>query len=298
MEENKKDTLILFVDDDESIRMALSAMAESLKYNYLVASDSFEAIEVLKTTPVDLVLSDVVMPGMDGLELLDYIKKHHKNTDVIISTGFSEKATYAEVINAGAIDFIKKPVDRAELEAKLARAVRERKLVRELERLSMHDSLTSLLNRRSFDERFPYEVERAHRQNYSVILAVIDVDNFKDYNDKFGHPAGDEVLIGLGKIMADCTREKVDMCFRLGGDEFGVLLPQASFDQGVEIAQRILSNFVEKRFGQTTLSIGLVACKRDKSLSLEDDERRMKEQADQAMYEAKNGGKNCIITRT
>ena len=129
MEENKKDTLILFVDDDESIRMALSAMAESLKYNYLVASDSFEAIEVLKSTPVDLVLSDVVMPGMDGLELLDYIKKHHKNTDVIISTGFSEKATYAEVINAGAIDFIKKPVDRAELEAKLARAVRERKLV-------------------------------------------------------------------------------------------------------------------------------------------------------------------------
>lgn len=297
MENNKKDTLILFVDDDESIRMALSAMAESLNYNYLIAGDSFEAIEVLKTTSVDLVLSDVVMPGMDGLELLDYIKKHHKNTDVIISTGFSEKATYAEVINAGAIDFIKKPVDRAELEAKLARAVRERKLVRELERLSMHDSLTSLLNRRSFDERFPYEVERASRQNYSVILAVIDVDNFKDYNDKFGHPAGDEVLIGLGKIMAECTREKVDMCFRLGGDEFGVLLPQASFDQGVEIAQRILSSFVEKRFGETTLSIGLVACKRDKKLSLEVDERRMKEQADQAMYDAKNGGKNCIITR-
>jgi two-component system cell cycle response regulator len=297
MENNKKDTLILFVDDDESIRMALSAMAESLNYNYLIAGDSFEAIEVLKTTSVDLVLSDVVMPGMDGLELLDYIKKHHKNTDVIISTGFSEKATYAEVINAGAIDFIKKPVDRAELEAKLARAVRERKLVRELERLSMHDSLTSLLNRRSFDERFPYEVERASRQNYSVILAVIDVDNFKDYNDKFGHPAGDEVLIGLGKIMAECTREKVDMCFRLGGDEFGVLLPQASFDQGVEIAQRILSSFVEKRFGETTLSIGLVACKRDKKLSLEVDERRMKEQADQAMYDAKNGGKNRIITR-
>ena len=297
MENNKKDTLILFVDDDESIRMALSAMAESLNYNYLIAGDSFEAIEVLKTTSVDLVLSDVVMPGMDGLELLDYIKKHHKNTDVIISTGFSEKATYAEVINAGAIDFIKKPVDRAELEAKLARAVRERKLVRELERLSMHDSLTSLLNRRSFDERFPYEVERASRQNYSVILAVIDVDNFKDYNDKFGHPAGDEVLIGLGKIMAECTREKVDMCFRLGGDEFGVLLPQASFDQGVEIAQRILSSFVEKRFGETTLSIGLVSCKRDKKLPLEVDEKRMKEQADQAMYDAKKGGKNCIITR-
>ena len=297
MEDNKKNTVILIVDDEESIRIALRAMARSLGYHCLVADGSYEAIEVLKSTPVDLVLSDVVMPGMDGLELLDHIKNHHKNTDVIISTGFSEKASYAEVIKAGAIDFIKKPVDLAELEAKLARVVRERKLVRELERLSMHDALTSLLNRRSFDERFPYESERAHRQNYSLILAFLDVDNFKDYNDQYGHQAGDEVLIGLGKIMAECTREKVDLCFRLGGDEFAVLLPQASSVQGMEIAQRVLSSFDEKKFGETTLSIGLVACTRDKNLSRAEDVRRMKERADQAMYDAKDRGKNCIVTR-
>ncbi len=297
MENNNKNTVILFVDDEESVRVALGAMAESLDYQYLIASNSFEAIKVLKSTPVDLVLSDVVMPGMDGLELLEYIKKHHKDTDVIISTGFSEKASYAEVIKAGAIDFIKKPVDRAELEAKLARAVRERKLVRELERLSMHDALTSLLNRRSFDERFPYESERAFRQNYSLIMGFIDVDNFKDYNDQYGHQAGDEVLIGLGKIMAECTRGNVDMCFRLGGDEFAVLLPQASSDQGMEIAQRIRLSFGGKSFGETTLSIGLVACKRNKKLSREEDERLMKERADQAMYDAKHRGKNCIVTR-
>ena len=297
MKENKKNTVILFVDDEESVRMALAAMAESLGYHYLIANSSLEAIEVLKSTEIDLVLSNVVMPGMDGLQLLDHIKKNHKNTDVIISTGFFEKASYSEVIKAGAIDFIKKPIDRAELEAKLARAIRERNLVRELERLSMHDALTALLNRRSFDERFPYEVERASRQNYSVILAFIDVDNFKDYNDKYGHQRGDEVLISLGKIMAECTREKVDMCFRLGGDEFGVLLPQASSDQGIEIAHRILQSFAGKNFGKTTLSIGLIACKRDKNLSREEDERLMKERADQAMYDAKNGGKNCVVTR-
>ena len=290
-------TVILFVDDEESVRAALAAMAESLNYHYLTASSGFEAIKVLKSTSVDLVLSDIVMPGMDGLELLDHIKEHYKETDVIISTGFFEKASYAEVIKAGAIDFIKKPVDRAELEAKLARAVRERKLVRELERLSMHDALTSLLNRRSFDERFPYESERAHRQNYSLIMAFIDVDNFKDYNDQYGHQAGDEVLINLGKIMAECTREKVDLCFRLGGDEFAVLLPQASSDQGMEIAQRILLSFGEKKFGEATLSIGLVACTRDKRLSREEDERLMKERADKAMYDAKHKGKNCIVAR-
>jgi len=297
MEDNTKDTVILFVDDDESIRTALAAMADSLNYNYLVASDSLEAISILKSTSIDLVISDVVMPGMDGLELLDYIKNNHKNTDVMISTGFSEKASYAEVINAGAIDFIKKPVELSELEAKVARAVRERNLVRDLERLSMHDALTSLLNRRSFDERFSYEVERAHRQNYSVIMVFIDVDNFKDYNDKYGHQAGDEVLIGLGKIMVECTRENVDMCFRLGGDEFAVLLPQASADQGMEIAQRILLNFRDKNYGGTTLSIGLIACKRNKKLSREEDGRMMRERADQAMYDAKHGGKNCVVTR-
>lgn len=297
MEDNNKKIVILFVDDEESVCAALGAMAESLGYNYLITGNGSEAIKVLESTSVDLVLSDVVMPGMDGLALLDHIKKHHKNTDVIISTGFSEKASYAEVIKAGAIDFIKKPVEPAELEAKLARVVRERNLVRELERLSMHDALTSLLNRRSFDQRFLYELERAHRQNYSLILAFIDVDHFKDYNDQFGHQAGDEVLASLGKIMTECTREKVDLCFRLGGDEFAVLLPQASSDQGMEIAQRILLSFGEKSFGETTLSIGLVSCERDKKISMEEDGRLIKERADQAMYDAKHRGKNCIVTR-
>ena len=297
MKEIKENTVILLVDDDKSVRVTLSILIGALGYYCLVAEGGLEAIEVLKVTDVDLVISDVVMPGMDGLELLDYIKKHHQETDVIISTGYSEKASYAEVIKAGAIDFIKKPIEQLELEAKLARALRERNMVRALEQLSMHDGLTSLLNRRSFDERFSQEVDRAYRQNYPLILAFIDVDNFKDYNDQYGHPAGDEVLIGLGKILVECTRDKVDMCFRFGGDEFAVLLPQASAVQGTEIVQRILLNFVEKSYGDTTLSIGVVTCKRDKNLSRKKDERRIKELADRAMYDAKNSGKNCVVTR-
>jgi len=298
MEQKKETIVILLVDDDKSVRVTLSILIEALGYHCLVAGSGLEAIEVLKATNVDLVISDVVMLGMDGLELLDYIKKYHKETDVIISTGFSEKASYAEVIQAGAIDFIKKPVEPLELEAKLARAIRERKMVRALEQLSMHDGLTSLLNRRSFDERFPRELERAYRQNYPLLLVFLDVDYFKDYNDQFGHPAGDEVLIGLGKILVECTRDKVDMCFRFGGDEFAVLLPQTSVTQGTEIVQRILSNYVGKKYGDTTLSIGVVACKRDENLSRKKDERRIRELADQAMYDAKKSGKNCVVTRT
>jgi diguanylate cyclase (GGDEF)-like protein len=201
------------------------------------------------------------------------------------------------VIKAGAIDFIKKPIEEAELEAKLARALRERQLVRELEQLSMHDGLTSLLNRRAFDLRFLREVERAHRQSYELFLAVIDVDNFKEYNDTHGHQNGDKILVSLGKILDQCTRNSVDMTFRLGGDEFVVILPQTNATQATEIVQRILLHFVEKNFNTVTLSIGIVSCSRNTAIPLEEDGKSMEERADQAMYEAKKSGKNCVVCR-
>ncbi|MFT5700247.1 MAG: two-component system cell cycle response regulator [Desulforhopalus sp.] len=297
MEDGKESAVILIVDDDELVRMTISVLVGSLGYHCLVAGDGIEALAVLQSTPVDLVLSDIVMPGMDGLQLLVEIKDMYKDTDVIISTGFHEKASYAEVIKAGAIDFIKKPIDQSELEAKLARAIRERKMMRELEVLSRQDGLTSILNRRAFDESFTNEVERALRQEYPLMLAIIDVDNFKEYNDQNGHLKGDEVLIGLALILKECTRESVDLCFRLGGDEFAVLLPQASASQGTEIVQRILLSFLERNYGTTTLSIGLVSCQRDKKIPREEDETAIKTRADMAMYEAKESGKNCVVTK-
>jgi len=297
LEKMSDDVVILIVDDDELVRMTLSVLVGSLGYHCLVAGDGIEALAVLKSTSVDLVMSDIVMPEMGGLELLGHIREHFRETDVIISTGFHEKASYAEVIKAGAIDFIKKPIDQAELEAKLARALRERRMMRELEALSKQDGLTAILNRRAFEERFSDELERAHRQNYPLMLACIDIDNFKEYNDKHGHQAGDKVLISLADILTDCTRDSVDMCFRLGGDEFAVLLPQANATQGTEIVQRILLSFVELNFGNTSLSIGLVSCVRNKSLPISEDEVGIKERADRAMYDAKNSGKNCVVTR-
>ncbi len=297
MGNNKNTIVILLVDDDELVRMTLSILVGTLGYHCLVAGDAPEALVVLDSTHVDLVLTDVVMPGMDGLELLKTIRHNYKDTDVIISTGYSEKANYAEVIKAGAIDFIKKPIDQAELDAKLARAVRERTMMRELEKLSMQDSLTSLWNRRAFDERFSNEVERAFRQDYSLMLAFLDIDNFKDYNDQYGHQKGDKVLIGLADILKEYTRASVDMCFRLGGDEFAVMMPQATSIQGTEILQRILLSYVEQRFGTTSLSIGLVTCVRNPDLSREKDEEEIKERADKAMYDAKAKGKNCVVTK-
>lgn len=297
MEDQKNSATILVVDDDEMVRTTLQVLVSSLGYNCIVAEDGKEALHILEATPVDVVLSDVVMPEMDGLELLARIREEHRKTDVIIATGFSERASYADVIKAGAMDFIKKPIEQDELEAKLARAFRERDLIQRLEQQSLSDGLTALWNRRAFEQRFSLEVERANRQGYQLFLAIIDIDNFKDFNDTFGHHEGDQVLIGLARILEECTRTNVDMSYRLGGDEFAVLLPQTTGTQATEIVQRILLRYIESGFGNTTLSIGVVSCRRNMDTPLGEDEARMKQRADQAMYDAKNSGKNCVICR-
>ena len=289
--------VILIVDDDRPVREALSVVVSSLGYHSIIAANGREAVEILKKTRCDIVLCDLIMPQMDGMTLLNHILTHHFNTDVIIATGHNNRVRYADVIRAGAIDFIKKPIDQAELEAKLARVIRERRLIRKLEALSMSDGLTSLLNRRAYDQRLPHEVERAHRQGYQLFLALIDVDNFKAYNDTHGHDEGDKILITLGATLNEFTRNSVDLCFRLGGDEFAVVLPQTTVVQAREIIHRVMYNFSENNTNRTTLSIGIVACRRNESVDLVGDINRMQILADQAMYDAKNSGKNCIICR-
>jgi two-component system, cell cycle response regulator len=289
--------VILIVDDDRPVREALSVIVSSLGHHSLTAANGLEAVEILKKTVCDIVLCDLMMPQMDGMALLKHILTHHFNTDVIIATGHGNIVRYADVIRAGAIDFIKKPIDQAELEAKLARALRERRLMRKLETLSMSDGLTSLLNRRAYDQRFPHEVERAHRQGYPLFLALIDVDDFKMYNDTHGHGEGDKILINLGSTLHEFTRNSVDLCFRLGGDEFAVLLPQTTAAQAKEIIERVMDKFSLSSTNKTTLSIGIVACKRDDKVDLDGDIQQMQIRADQAMYDAKSSGKNRLICR-
>lgn len=297
MEKPTSTDTILVVDDDELVRVTLTVLVNSLGYRSLAAGSGEEALEILGNEEIDLVMADIVMPGMDGLELLARIREFHPRTDVIISTGYSDRASYAEVIAAGAMDFIKKPIDQAELEAKLSRAFRERDMISRLEQLSLSDGLTSLWNRRAFEQRFPLEVERANRQGYQLFLAMLDIDGFKVFNDTYGHQEGDRALISLARILEECTRTNVDMCFRLGGDEFGVLLPQTNGNQAAEIVQRILLHYIECAFGKTSLSIGVVSCRRNEQISIAEDEAQMVKRADQAMYDAKKSGKNCVVCR-
>jgi two-component system cell cycle response regulator len=284
---NNHNVKILVVDDDPLVLEALSLQVESFGYQCLTAANGLEAIEKLQEDAIDIVVTDVVMPEMDGLQLLAYIKDNYPNTDVIEATGYTDKAGYAEVIRAGAIDFIKKPFERDELEAKLNRVERERSMIRRLEKMSLCDSLTGLYNRRFFDIKLV--------EDFQVYLALIDVDNFKGYNDTYGHPAGDKVLNAVGMILNDCTRHNVDFTFRYGGDEFAAILTQTNEAQAVKIMERVLHNFRQAGFSGTTLSVGLVRCRRDEILTWPENAASMIDRVDKALYRAKSEGKDRVM---
>jgi len=234
---------ILVVDDDPYILNLLGIYISGFGHEFAAAKDGMEAMELLKKEAFDIIITDMVMPRMDGMELLKYTREYYPKTEVIVVTGHAGSFSYMDVIRAGAIDFISKPFTEDELEAKLNRVLRERWIISELERLSNCDALTGLFNRRHFDIKLWEETHRAHRQGYPVFLGFLDVDNFKKYNDTFGHQAGDSVLQSIGEILSQGARENVDSTFRYGGDEFAIIIPQTNLDQAKRVAERILHRY-------------------------------------------------------
>jgi diguanylate cyclase (GGDEF)-like protein len=245
--------IILIVDDDPSIRDSYVKLLNAIGFSTTSAADGEEALKMLAEKEYTIIMADMKMPGIRGIDLIKRIRDEY-DANIIAMTGLIEGYTYVDVINAGASDFIKKPFGIEELEAKIRRVIAERNLRRELNRLSITDSLTDLYNQRHFYERLNKEVIRAERQNHPLSLMLLDLDKFKEYNDKYGHLAGDDVLRGAGEIIKSCIREGVDSGFRYGGDEFAAILIDADLDIAKEIGLRIENAFQEN--GKVSVSIG------------------------------------------
>lgn len=285
---------ILIVDDDPNILEILKVHVSSFGFTHDTAEDGLIAVEKMKQQEYSIVITDMMMPNMDGMQLLKYIRENHPQTNVIVVTGYDRTFTYTDVIRAGASDFIAKPFTPDELEAKLNRIAREQEMVRQLEHLSISDGLTHLYNRRHFDNKLLEETQRASRQRLDAFLVLIDVDNFKTYNDQLGHPAGDGLLRGVGQILTHCTRKNVDWAFRYGGDEFSLILSYMAWDQAVMTARRIIQKFTEQEFPIAGLGIGIARFIRHQGKSWEEDITDLVERADQALYKAKSAGMNQI----
>lgn len=230
----------LVVDDEEGIRESTVESLQLLNLQATGAPGGEEAlVELENAGDYSFLITDMKMPGMDGLELILKSRQLYPDMCIIAMTGQAKSYKYTDVINAGATDFINKPFSSDELEAKIRRAIIERNTKMELNRLSITDSLTGLFNQRHFYTRLREEIARAKRQKRALSLILLDLDNFKGYNDTHGHLAGDELLSKTGGIIHSSIREDVDSGYRYGGDEFAVILIDANDTAAREIGRRI-----------------------------------------------------------
>lgn len=291
---------ILIVDDDTILRESMKEFLRRAEFKTDAVGSSREAIDFLKHTPVDIVLTDIMMPGMDGLQLTDIIKRDF-DADVIVITGFSAEYSYQDAIGKGASDFIFKPVHVEELVLRIKRVLRERNLaqerdemVEELRKMAITDGLTHLYNSRHFYSQLDKEIDRQNRYGHPLSLLILDVDDFKTYNDTYGHLEGDKILVWLGKIIMACLRT-MDSAYRYGGEEFTILLPETSLSEATHVAHRIQDQLIRETYTsmtgesiRVTLSIGVSEYKPDEDIAA------FIHRADKAMYLSKERGKNTV----
>ncbi len=288
---------ILVVDDEAHVREMLESAFSFMGHKVEGAADGREALQKLAEEKFDVVVTDLFMPRMDGMALIRRMAEDYGDVDVIAITGYSDKYPYTEVIAAGAADFITKPFTLDKLEAKLVRLIRERRLRLQLEEMAIRDSLTGLFNRRHFEQVLAREAVRAVRYHHPLALIFIDLDGFKQYNDQFGHRAGDQLLCRLARVLEGSIREHVDRAFRYGGDEFTVILPLVDVEGGCRVARRIRRNFAELGYEQTTLSMGIAEFQAE-SGELGEDIEDLVRRADSALYHVKKrlgGNRACCV---
>lgn len=296
----KKKIQILIVDDDLAVRNTMNEYINSAGYESESASCAEEALERLEKKSFHVVITDIILPVMGGLELTKIIR-NDKDSDVIVMTGYSDDYSYEEAINIGASDFVIKPVRLEELLLRLKRVLKERDLTKErirmmekLQKLAVTDGLTKLYNSRSFYSQLETEVDRFNRYKHPLALLLLDLDHFKDYNDTYGHLEGDKILVHFSQIIKSCLRAN-DTAYRYGGEEFTVILPETGGDEARTVAQRIRAALEAERFSpvngkkvKITISIGVTEYQPKEELST------FIQRADRAMYRSKQKGRNMV----
>lgn len=293
---NRDQQSVLSVDDDGELRELLHELICQMGHASVTAADGIDALEKMEEKHFDIVITDINMPRLNGVGLIKRITSDFSDTDVIAITGYQTEYNYTDIIALGASDFISKPINIDEFEAKIKRVVRERNMRFELRRLSTCDALTGLYNRRHLDDNLQNEAIRASRQHYDLYLLLIDIDNFKVYNDKYGHQQGDRLLQELARIILRSIRENVDSGYRYGGDEFAATVLHANPQQALMVAERLRTEYNERNLVPTSLSIGIAKLKNSHG-TLEEDLNDLIRKADQALYLAKNNGgdQNVIL---
>ena len=293
---------VIVVEDDENMQWMLRRYLEKAGYDVRAASSVATGRVLGESEPWEIAILDRGLPDGDGLDLCRELRSTHPHAYIVMLTGASSRPETLEGFASGADDYIAKPAQMDELLARIRAGARivelQRKLLesnRRLEELSLTDPLTSLRNRRAFEDELAQSFEHARRYERALSLAIIDLDHFKPINDRFGHPAGDAVLRAVAQLLDGTTRQS-DFVARIGGEEFAVLLPETPLFDALQFGEKVRANIASAtiRTGEVehhvTVSIG-VACTAHSRIN---SAQELFEAADQALYRAKESGRNRV----
>jgi len=285
-------TNVLVVDDEEIICTLFAAMLGHYgRYHVVTTTDGRQVMDILRREPFDVMLLDMSMPAISGLEVLRQVTQAFEELPVIIVTGHGSIEVAVESMQAGAADFVTKPVPAAVLHLRIQKALEHART----RRLASTDGLTGMYNHRTFQERLSQEIARAGRYGRPLSVLMIDVDHFKVYNDTYGHPQGDIVLQDLARLLQEMSRTS-DTVARWGGEEFAIILPETDSVGAQKIGQRLCEQMERYPFpgqeimpgGTLTISIGIATYASASS------KEALLQAADMALYTAKREGRNRV----
>lgn len=289
--------VVLVVDDQPNNLKVLLTFLEQQNFQVRVAQNGERALQAVAKSQPDIILLDVMMPGMDGFETCRQFKENKETAPipVIFMTALDSVEDKITGFEVGGVDYITKPFQQVEVLARLNTHITMRRQQLALERMATHDQLTGLYNRHHFINTFEQEMSRCRRYNNELALMMLDIDYFKKVNDSCGHNFGDYVLQQFaGRLLS--TVRKTDSVFRFGGEEFVILLPETDPNCCYSVAEKIRKACAKEPFSAdsnlktVTVSIGIAAY-HGQPLQKNSDLITF---ADKALYQAKENGRNQV----
>lgn len=294
---------ILVVDDSPDNLQVLAAVLKQ-DFTVKVAINGERALALATAPePPDLILLDVMMPGMDGYEVCTRLKQNPATAriPVLFVSSRDDEEDEARGLALGAIDYIVKPIRPSIVQARVRNHIELKRSRDLLERLTTQDHLTGISNRRRFDDSLELEWQRAARAQTPLSLIAIDIDHFKAYNDRYGHPGGDQCLVQVARSLAACTARPGDLVARCGGEEFACLLPATDAAGAERLAGQMCAAIAGLRLEHAqspthchvTISLGVATLTPQASAPAQ----HLVDMADAALYEAKSAGRNRAVAR-
>jgi diguanylate cyclase (GGDEF)-like protein len=292
----------LLVVDDQPINIQVMYRCFAGDYQVFMATNGEQALGICSSNPPDLILLDVVMPGVDGFEVCKRLKADEstRHIPVIFVTAHTDPAQETHGLSLGAVDFIAKPINPDVVRARVKTHLTLKFQSDLLRQLVFLDGLTGVFNRRYFDQQMSTEWARSARNNTPLSLILLDVDFFKLFNDRYGHQAGDDALRVVASALKSCLRRPADLVARYGGEEFACVLPETSYDDALVIANELeakIRSLAIPHQGSTadsvlTISIGLAT----RVSNVDTDVTGLIGMADNLLYKAKHTGRARVCS--